>query len=91
MIINGVLLVAQAIINILLSPLTLINIAIDFVASIPIVTEFLQIVAYLLPWSNILPLIHLVVGIFVFRGVLALIKLIWHFIPVIRKLGVVYI
>ena len=91
MIVNGFLLVVQGVLNILLAPLSVLNIAIDFVASIPVVSQFLQIAAYMLPWDNLLPLIALVVGIFIFRAVLALIKLIWHFIPVIRKLGVVYI
>ena len=83
MIVDGILLVLQGIIEVLLSPLTLINISVDFVGSIPVISEFIQIVAYVLPWSNMLPLISLVIGIFIFRVVLALIKLIWHFIPVL--------
>lgn len=83
MIIDGILLVLQGIVNILLAPLTIINISVDFISSIPVVTEFLQIGAYILPWRNILPLVILVIGIFIFRGVLALIKLIWHFIPIL--------
>lgn len=83
MIVNAVLLILQGIINLLLAPLELVNIGIDFVSSIPIVTEFLQIVAYILPWANIKPLISLTIAIFMFRGVLSLISLIWHFIPIV--------
>lgn len=83
MIVNGILLLVQGILNVLLAPLELINITIDFISSIPVVMEFLQVVAYLLPWTNIIPVINLTIGIFVFRGVLALIKLIWHFIPIV--------
>lgn len=82
MILDGILLVLQGIVEILLSPLTVINIGIDLVASIPAITEFMQIIAYVLPWSNILPLISLIFAMFIFRAVLAIIKLIWHFIPV---------
>ena len=81
MITNAILLVFQGIINILLLPLTAINIAIDFVASIPVVVSFLQVIAYILPWSNILPLIILVIAIFSFRIIISLVKLVVEFIP----------
>ena len=83
MITDGILIVLQGILNILLAPLTVLNIGIDFLGSIPVITEFIQIVAYVLPWDNLLPLIALIIASFLFRGALALIKLIWHFIPVI--------
>lgn len=83
MIVNSILLIIQGILEVLLLPLTGLNISIDFISSIPVVTEFLQIVAYVLPWSNLSPLFSLVIAIFVFRAVIALIKLIWTFIPII--------
>ena len=83
MIVNSILLIIQGILEVLLLPLTGLNISIDFISSIPVVTEFLQIVAYVLPWSNLTPLFGLVIAIFVFRAVIALIKLIWSFIPII--------
>lgn len=82
MIINAILLLFEGILNVLLLPLTAINITIDFISSIPIVTEFLQIVAYVLPWSNLLPLFSLVITIFIFRIFLTFIKVVWHFIPI---------
>lgn len=83
MIVDLILLLVQGILQVLLLPLAAINISVDFLAGIPDVTEFLQIVAYLLPMNNLLPLFALVIGLFVFRGALALIKLIWSFIPII--------
>ena len=83
MIVDGILLIAQGFLNILLSPLTLVNIAVDLVSSITIVNTFLRIIAYVLPWSNILPIILIILGIFTFRCTLAFIKTIWHFVPFI--------
>lgn len=82
MVINGILLIIQGILNVLLLPLSSLNIAIDFIGSIPVVTQFLQIVAYVLPWDNLKPLIIFTIAMFTFRAVLSLIKLIWHFIPI---------
>lgn len=81
MIVDLILLLVQGILNVLLLPLTVINIAVDLVSSIPVTTEFLQVAAYMIPWSNILPLILLVTGIFIFRAGLALVKIVWKFIP----------
>lgn len=81
MIIDAILLLFQGILNVLLLPLTVINITVDFLSSIPVVTEFLQVAAYMIPWTNILPLILLVIALFIFRTTLALVKAIWKFIP----------
>lgn len=84
MILNLIFLLFSSVINVLLSPLTLLDITVDYVASIPIVNQFLQIAAYIIPWNNILPLVIIVIGINVFKILLALIKLIWRFIPIFR-------
>lgn len=81
MITNSILNVLGVVLGGLLSPLSLINITIDFVASIPIVFSFLQVVAYLLPWKNILPLIILNISLFMLRIIISLIKTIWSIIP----------
>lgn len=81
MIIDAFMLVIKAVIQIVLSPLTVINIAIDFVGSIPVVMSFIQVVAYVFPWSNILPVILLNFAIFVFRIIVALVNFILKFIP----------
>ena len=71
--------VIRRILAIILSPLTIINIGVDLIASIPIVVSFLQIVAYVIPWTNILPIILLIIALFIFRIVLAFIKTVWKF------------
>jgi hypothetical protein len=81
MVVNGILLVFQAFLNILLAPLSVINIGIDLVSSIPYVVQFLQVVAYILPWSNLLPLILLVISLFLFRIGIAVLNFIKGFIP----------
>ena len=82
MIVDLILLLFQGILNVLLLPLTVFNIAVDLVSSLPVTTEFLQVAAYMIPWSNILPLILLVITILLFRAAVALIKIVWKFIPI---------
>ena len=81
MILDGIFLVLQGVLNIILAPLTVLNISIDFISNIPVVFQFLQIVAYIIPWSNLLPIFVVVVAIFVFKIGLTLIKLLINFIP----------
>ena len=84
MIVDGILLIFQGALNILLMPITVLNIAVDFVASIPFVVQFLQVAAYLLPFSNLLPLIVLVFGIFMFRIGVALFRLLLSVVSAIH-------
>lgn len=81
MITNAILLVLQGALSVILLPFTAINIAIDFISSIPVFVSFLQVVAYLIPWSNILPIIVLNVAIVVFKIAVTLIKTVWAVIP----------
>ena len=81
MITDGILLVFQGLINIILSPISIINISVDFISSITLVTQFLQIVVYILPWSNLMPLITLIITLSLFRIAVALVKLVVEFIP----------
>lgn len=81
MIVDGLLLLLQGVLNIILLPLSALNIGIDFLASIPIVENFLQVITYVLPWDNILPLIILVFAIFTFRIIVALIGIAKQLIP----------
>ena len=81
MILNAIFLVLQAVLNILLLPLSVLNIVIDITSSIPIVSSFLQVVAYVVPWDNILPLIFIVFSYFIFRIGMSIIKVIINIIP----------
>lgn len=81
MITNAILLVLEGALSVILLPFTAINITIDFISSIPVFVSFLQIVAYLIPWSNILPIIILNISIVVFKIAVTLIKTVWAVIP----------
>lgn len=81
MITNGILLIFQNFLNIILLPLTVFNVVIDVASSIPFIAQFLQIVAYIVPWINILPIILIMFSMFSFRIGMALIKLIIYIIP----------
>lgn len=81
MITNGILLIFQNFLNIILLPLTVFNVVIDIASSIPFIAQFLQVVAYIVPWSNILPIILIMFSMFSFRIGMSLIKLIIYIIP----------
>lgn len=81
MIFDGVLFVIKGIINILLAPLEIVNFAVDLVSSVPVVAEFIGIVAYVLPWSNLLPLFYIIFAIVGFKIGISFIKTLWNVIP----------
>lgn len=83
MIVDGILWLLQGIVNVLLLPLEIVNVGIDFLSGIPIVVQFLQIVAYVIPWTNLIPIFVLVIGFFIFRALVALIKTIWDLLPIL--------
>ena len=81
MIVDLLLLVLQGALSILLLPLTVVNIVVDFVSGITVFVSFLQVIAYILPWSNILPLIVLTIGLIGLRIGIAIVKTIWDLLP----------
>lgn len=81
MIVDAILLLIQGVLNVLLAPLEVVNIVIDFVSSIPVILSFINVVAYVLPWAKLFPLITLIVAIFTLRIGIALVRLIKGFIP----------
>ena len=83
MIINGFLLILQGIVNILWLPLVPFNWAITPGLSIGVISDFINIVAFILPWSNIVPIITFIVGMFAFRAIVSLIKTIWELLPIL--------
>ena len=62
--------------------LPIVNISINFLLGIDAVVSILNIVAFVLPWNNIMPLISLIIAFFVFRIAVSLIKTIWELIPI---------
>ena len=81
MIFEGILFVIKGIVNILLAPLEIINFTVDLVSSIPVVTDFIGIVAYVLPWNNLLPLFVITFSIIGFKIGISLIKTLWDILP----------
>ena len=81
MITNAILLVFQGVLNVLLAPLTIVNIGVDLVSSIPSIADFVNIVCYILPMDNLLPLITLTIALFIFRIALAVVRVVKGFIP----------
>lgn len=83
MILDAILLLIQGIVNVLLAPLELVNIGVDLVASIPVIGDFLNVVFYVLPMDNLMPLIMLNVALFSFRVVISFIQTLWNLIPIL--------
>lgn len=81
MIIDLILLVLQGALNILLLPLSVVNVSVDFLSGIPLFVSFLQVIAYILPWGNILPLIILTISIIVLKIGISVVKTIWSLLP----------
>ena len=83
MIIDAILIMFQGIVNILLSPLTVLNWVTTTTISISVIQDFINIIVFVLPWKNILPIIIFIVGMFLFRAIVALIKTIWELLPIL--------
>lgn len=81
MIVDLLLLVLQGALSILLAPLIVVNVVVDFISGITVFTSFLQVIAYILPWSNILPLIVLTIGLIGLRIGIAIVKTVWDLLP----------
>lgn len=81
MILDGILGIFNVLLGILLAPLSVLSLGIDFVNSIPIINGFLNIIAYILPWNNITPIITFIIAEFGFRASMAVLRLVKSFIP----------
>ena len=81
MIVDGILSVLALLFNALLAPLEIINIGIDIVSSVPVVAGFVTVVAYIFPWTNILPIIAITFLIINFKASISFIKTLWNLLP----------
>ena len=81
MILDGILNILAVLFNILLAPLEVINIGIDVVSSFPIVASFIQVVAYIFPFNNLLPLLLLTIVILSFKVAIRIVITLWDLIP----------
>ena len=82
MIVEGILTVVFGIVNIILSPISLIGWGFDTALCSPL-GDILKVVYYVLPIGKLSPIITFIVAMFIFRAVIALIKTIWELIPVL--------
>ena len=67
--------------GILLTPLTIVNVAVDLVTSIPVVGKFLTIVAYVIPWNNLVPLFVIIFAMLFLRIAIAILRFIMSLLP----------
>lgn len=84
MILDAILTVLAGLFSILLAPLEVVNIGVDLVSSIPVVANFVTTIAYIFPWSNILPIIIISIIIINFKNAISIITAIWNLIPFAR-------
>lgn len=80
-IIDGFLYVLSIVLDVLLSPLEAIDAAINVVGSIPFLIQFFEVIAYILPWNNLLPLFVIVISVIGFKVVISLLKTLWDILP----------
>lgn len=81
MIIDLIFGVVAGVLNIVLAPFEIVNIGIDIVSSIPVVEDFVRVVAYLLPFSNLLPIIIISFSILFLRICIGVWRAILGIIP----------
>lgn len=82
MIIEALLNVLFGIVNIILSPISLLGWGFDLALTSPL-GGILKVVYYVLPIGKLAPIITFIVSMFIFRAVIALIKTIWELIPIL--------
>lgn len=81
MIVDGILSVLSIVFSVILSPLEIINVGVDVVTSIPVISNFITVIAYIFPWNNILPIILLTFLIVNFKNLVAFIMAVWRLLP----------
>lgn len=64
-----------------LSPLYIIDVAVDLATSIPVVIKFIMFIAYVIPWQNLVPLFIIILSLLGFRILISLTKFIFSLIP----------
>lgn len=81
MILDAILTILANVAGIILAPLEVLNIGVDLLSGYTTLLSFFQVIAYLIPWSNLLPLFVLAFAIMNFKTIIAFIKFILSFIP----------
>ena len=65
----------------ILSPLVIIDVAVDLVTSIPVVSKFIMFVAYVIPWQNLVPLLIIILALIGFRIAMSVIRFVISLLP----------
>lgn len=81
MIIDMILNVFSGFLGFILTPLSILDLGFDIANSIPVVGRFIAVIAYLFPWSNLLPLLMLTFLVLNIRNVISVIRSIWGLLP----------
>lgn len=83
MIVDGILSVLAVVLNLLLSPLEIINISVDFVSGIGFVADFFAVIAYIIPWASLLPLFAIIASVISFKIIVSFLKTLWDILPLV--------
>ena len=84
MITNAIFSIFEGLVNVFLAPLEIINIGINFITPLAAIRPFLEVIAYLFPFSNIVPLIILSLTILGIKITISIITFVMKFIPRFR-------
>lgn len=74
MLIDGILVVLKNVLVLTLSPLTVINISVDWITSFESIKVFFSVLAYVLPWGNLKGLFIIVFAVISFRITITIAK-----------------
>lgn len=81
MVVEGLLSVVFGFINILLLPLSVIDIGLDILTLEPVI-QFFNMAMYLIPFKDLMPIFMFFVSMMSFRIIVSLIKTIWDLLPI---------
>lgn len=81
MVVEGLLSVVFGFINILLLPLSVIDIGLDILTLEPVI-QFINMAMYLIPFKDLMPIFMFFVSMMSFRIIVSLIKTIWDLLPI---------
>lgn len=73
--------ILEKVLNLLLLPLDAVNFGVNWLLGIDWVVDVLNIIAYVLPWENLIPLIIGIIGMYCSRIAISLVRLILEILP----------
>lgn len=79
---DSILNIVFLIVDYILAPVDLLNWGFNLFYLSPLF-DILKVIYFVVPIDRIAPIIHFIIAMFCFRGVIALIKTIWDLLPVL--------